>query len=101
MLRMPFYEFACKKCGSRAEVFARSISSPVSAPKCENAGRERGHEMQRIMSKVIRQKTLSDQLAEAEAKYGKEVESALGNTPDVGKLARRYEKLAKDLPPEP
>jgi len=98
---MPFYEFACKKCGSRAEVFARSISAPVTIPKCAVAGRERGHEMQRIMSKVIRQKTLSDQIAEAEAKYGKEVEAALGATPDVGKLARRYESIAKDLPPEP
>jgi putative FmdB family regulatory protein len=98
---MPFYEFSCKKCGSRAEVFARSISAPVTAPKCAAAGRERGHEMQRIMSKVIRQKTLTDQLAEAEAKYGKEVEAALGQSPDVGRMARRYESLAKDLPPEP
>lgn len=96
---MPFYEFACKKCGTRDEVFARSISTPVVAPKCKAAGREKGHEMQRIMSKVIRQKTLSDQLAEAEAKYGAEVESVLGAGPDVGKHARRYEALAKDLPP--
>lgn len=95
---MPFYEFACKKCGSRDEVFARSISAPVAAPKCKTAGREKGHEMQRIMSRIIRQKTLSDQLAEAEAKYGKEVESVLGPGPDVGKLARRYESLSKDLP---
>ena len=97
---MPFYEFACKKCGSRDEVFARSISAPVVVPKCKAAGRERGHEMQRIMSKVIRQKTLSDQLADAEAKYGAEVEAALGPGPDVGKLARRYDSLAQDLPPE-
>jgi putative FmdB family regulatory protein len=97
---MPFYEFACKKCGSRDEVFARSISAPVVVPTCKAAGRERGHEMQRIMSKVIRQKTLSDQLAEAEAKYGAEVEAAMGPGPDVGKLARRYDSLAKDLPPE-
>jgi putative FmdB family regulatory protein len=97
---MPFYEFACKKCGSRAEVFARSISAPVVTPKCATAGRERGHEMQRIMSKVIRQKTLSDQIADAEAKYGAEVDAALGREPDVGKMARRYESLAKDLPPE-
>ncbi len=97
---MPFYEFACKKCGSRGEVFARSISAPVVAPKCAAAGHEKGHEMQRIMSKVIRQKTLSDQLADAEAKYGAQVETALGPSPDVGRLARRYESLAKDLPPE-
>ena len=97
---MPFYEFSCVKCGSRDEVFARSISTPVVPPKCKAAGRERGHEMQRIMSKIIRQKTLSDQLADAEAKYGKEVNDVLGPGPDVGKLSRRYESLAKDLPPE-
>ena len=97
---MPFYEFACKKCGSRAEVFARSVSAPVVTPKCATAGRERGHEMQRIMSKIIRQKTLSDQIADAEAKYGAEVNSVLGTGPDVGRMARRYESLAKDLPPE-
>jgi putative FmdB family regulatory protein len=98
---MPFYEFSCAKCGSREEVFVRSISAPVTPPRCKSAGREKGHEMRRIMSKVIRQKTLSDQIEEAEAKFGKEVNSALGATPDVGKLARRYESLSKDLPPEP
>ena len=71
---------------------------PRRTPEVQTAGREKGHEMRRIMSKVIRQKTLSDQLAEAEAKYGKEVEDALGASPDVGKLSRRYESLAKDLP---
>ncbi len=97
---MPFYEFACKKCGSRDEVFARSISAPVVVPACKAAGREKGHEMQRIMSKVIRQKTLSDQLADAEAKYGAEVEAAMGPGPDVGRITRRYNELSKDLPGE-
>ena len=97
---MPFYAFACKKCGSRDEVFARSMTAALTTPTCKAAGRERGHEMQRIMSKVVRQKTLSDQLAEAEAKYGKEVEAAMGAEPDVGRLARRYDALSKDLPPE-
>jgi putative FmdB family regulatory protein len=98
---MPVYEYACKKCGSRAEVFARSISATVATPKCSAAGREKGHEMQRIISKVVRQKTLSDQIADAEAKFGKEVDAAMGAAPDVGKMARRYDALAKDLPPEP
>ena len=99
MRSMPFYEFSCVKCGSRDEVFARSMATPVVPPKCKTAGREKGHEMRRIISKVIRQKTLSDQIVEAEAKWGNEVNSALGPTPDVGKLARRYDRLAKDLPP--
>ena len=97
---MPFYEYDCVNCGSRVEIFARSISTPVTPPTCKAAGRERGHEMRRIMSKIIRQKTLSDQIQEAEAKYGKEINDVLGPTPDVGKLSRRYEQLAKELPPE-
>ena len=39
-------------------------------------------------------------LSEAEATYGKEVDAAMGPEPDVGKAARDYERLAKDLPPE-
>jgi putative FmdB family regulatory protein len=95
---MPFYEYICNKCGARGEVFARNMNAEVSAPKCAAAGRQKGHEMTRIMSKAIRRLTLSDQLAEAEAKYGQEVESVLGPEPDVGKHARRYDRLAKDLP---
>lgn len=38
-------------------------------------------------------------MAEAEAKFGKEVDAAMGPGPDVGRMARRYEKLSKDLPP--
>jgi hypothetical protein len=41
---------------------------------------------------------MADQLAEAEAKFGQEVDAAMGPEPDVGRLARRYESLAKDLP---
>jgi putative FmdB family regulatory protein len=95
---MPFYEYLCNKCGTRAEVFARSISTEVKPPACPAAGRQKGHEMTRIMSKAIRRLTLADQLAEAEAKYGKEVESVLGPEPDIGKHSRRYDRLAKDLP---
>lgn len=95
---MPFYEYSCTKCGAREEVFARSYKSEISAPACKAAGREKGHQMQRVMSGFIRQRTLGDQLAEAEAKWGKEVEASMGPGPDVGKLARRYETLAKDLP---
>lgn len=95
---MPFYEYICSKCGTRGEVFARSITSEVTPPKCPVAGRQKGHEMTRIMSKAIRRLTLSDQLAEAEAKYGKEVEAVLGPEPDIAKHSRRYDRLAKDLP---
>jgi putative FmdB family regulatory protein len=94
---MPFYEYSCTKCGAREEVFARSFKSEVAPPACKAAGREKGHNMQRVMSGFIRQRTLGDQLAEAEAKWGKEVESSMGPGPDVGKLARRYETLTKDM----
>jgi len=97
---MPFYEYVCTKCGTKAEVFARSVTVEVVPPKCEKAGREKGHEMRRIISQFVRHRTIGDQLAEAEAKWGKEVESALGPEPDIAKYANRYERLAKDLPPE-
>jgi hypothetical protein len=57
--------------------------------------------MVRALSTFARHLTLADQMAEAEAKYGKEVDAAMGPSPDVGKYARRYERLAKDLPPPP
>ncbi|MEO8540152.1 MAG: FmdB family zinc ribbon protein [bacterium] len=95
---MPLYEFLCAKCGSRDEVFSRTMKAEVIPPKCKQAGREKGHEMKRIVSKFVRHKTIGDQLEEAEAKYGKEVEAAMGPEPDIGKYARRYDALAKNLP---
>lgn len=98
---MPLYEFKCARCGAMAEVFTRTVLAQVEPPPCPAAGRQRGHEMRRVVSAFVRHQTLKDKIAEAEAKYGKEVDAAMGPPPDVGKYARRYEKLAKDLPPEP
>ena len=95
---MPLYEFMCAKCGSRDEVFSRSMMAEVIPPGCKKAGKEPGHEMRRIVSKFVRHKTIGDQLEEAEAKWGKEVEAAMGPEPDIGRYARRYDALAKDLP---
>jgi putative FmdB family regulatory protein len=96
---MPLYEFQCKKCGARDEVFTRSMSAEVKAPKCSKAPKgERGHTMQRIVSKFARHMTMADQIAEAEAKYGAEVEASMGPEPDVGRYARRYDELASNLP---
>lgn len=95
---MPLYEYQCKKCGARDEVFTRSVTVAVTAPHCPNASRARGHEMQRVVSNFARHLNTVDQLAEAEAKWGKEVDAAMGPEPDVGKYARRYEELAKNLP---
>jgi putative FmdB family regulatory protein len=95
---MPLYEFQCKACGARGEVFTRSVQSDVAAPPCPNKSVGGEHEMQRVVSTFARHLTLGDQLAEAEAKWGKEVDAAMGPEPDVGKYARRYGELAKDLP---
>lgn len=95
---MPLYEFMCKKCGAQDEVFTRTVMAAVESPKCPAAGSEAGHEMKRIVSKFSRHRTVADQLQEAEAKFGKEVDAAMGTAPDVGRYARRYESLAKDLP---
>jgi len=94
---MPLYEFQCRACQSRDEVFVRSVNSPVPAPACHTQGCK--GEMQRVVSKFTRHFTTADQLAQAEARWGKEVDAAMGPEPDVGRYARRYEALAKDLPP--
>ncbi len=95
---MPLYEFQCTACGARTEVFVRRPSDDVPAPPCPS-GADGGHRMVRVMSGFARHLTLKDKIAEAEAKWGKEVDAAMGPPPDVGKYARRYEQLAKDLPP--
>jgi len=56
--------------------------------------------MVRVMSTFARRLTEADKLAEAEAQYGAEVEAVMGNGPDVARLARRYDTLSVDLPPE-
>jgi putative FmdB family regulatory protein len=95
---MPLYEFLCPDCGATEEVFARSLQAEVKPPVCPNKGRKKGHDMRRIVSKFAQHKTVADQIAEAEAKYGKEVDAAMGAEPDVGRYARRYDSLAKNLP---
>lgn len=95
---MPLYEFRCKHCGARDEVFVRSMTADVAAPACPNAGAAGAHVMDRAVSRFARHMTERDQLAEAEARWGKEVDAAMGPEPDVGRMARRYETLSKDLP---
>jgi len=97
---MPFYEYQCNKCGTRTEVFARHMDPALPPPACPSAAvdQQGEHEMQRVLSPFQRHLTEADKVAEAEAKYGKEVDAALGASPDVGKLSRRYDTLAKNLP---
>lgn len=97
---MPLYEFLCVKCGAQEEVFARTLTADIKTPACPRAGRQKGHEMRRIVSRFAQHKTVADQLVEAEAKWGKEVDAAMGKEPDVGRYARRYDQLAKGLPPD-
>lgn len=80
----------------RTEVFARSMSAEVAAPHC---GACKGKPvMVRALSKFARHLTDGDKMAEAEAKFGKEVDAAMGPMPDIGRYARRYTEKAKDLP---
>ena len=96
---MPFYEFRCTKCDARTETFVRQIPDSVDLPECPDAKGEPGHQMAQMMSLFQRHLTNADKIEEAEAKYGKEVDAAMGPEPDVGHYARRYAELAKDLPP--
>ena len=96
---MPIYEFRCPLCESKDSVFVRTATSEVAPPKCPNPACQRSEPMVRAMSKFARHLTEADQLAEAEANYGKEVDAAMGPRPDIGRLARRYDRLAADLPP--
>lgn len=80
-------------------VFVRSMTSVVTPPACPNAQCKKSNPMRRAISKFAQQFDLETKLAEAEAKYGKEVDGAMGPEPDIGKYVRRYDRLAKDLPP--
>lgn len=98
-INMPLYEYACSKCGTRTEVFSRSMTAAVETPACPGPkGKAAGHQMFRIVSKFQRHLTEGDKMAEAEARWGAEVNAAMGPEPDIGKYARRYESLAKNLP---
>ena len=97
-LDVPFYEFMCRKCSARESVFKRSVTANVEAPACSKCAAA-PDQMQRVVTKFAQHRTMADQMAEAEAKFGKEVDAAMGPGPDVGRMARRYEKLSKDLPP--
>ncbi len=97
---MPLYEFRCPECDSKDEVFVRSVTSPVVAPACKRAGcKSAGGPMVRAMSKFARHLTEGDKLAEAEGKWGREVNDVLGASPDIDTMTNRYARLSKDLPP--
>ncbi|MCC7366057.1 MAG: zinc ribbon domain-containing protein [Dehalococcoidia bacterium] len=95
---MPLYEYQCAACGARDEVFTRTVLADIEPPSCPQAAGDPGHEMRRIVSTFARHSTMADKLVEAEAKFGKEVDAAMGPEPDVGKYARRYEQLSQGLP---
>ena len=94
---MPLYDYACPDCGSRTEVFARTVASPLTAPACTRSGCN--GEMRRVPSPFARHLTTQDKIVEAEAKFGKEVDDAMGPEMDIGHHVRRYDALARDLPP--
>jgi putative FmdB family regulatory protein len=96
---MPIYEFRCTECGHLETVFKRTVTADVAAPACSNAACSKSKPVVRAISKFARHMTEIDQIREAEAKWGKEVDAAMGPTPDIGRLARRYDRLAADLPP--
>lgn len=96
---MPVYEFRCPTCESKDEVFVRKVTDTATAPACANPKcATAGQPMVRALSKFARHLTEGDKLAEAEAKWGKEVNDVMGASPSYA-MTERYTRLAKDLPP--
>lgn len=85
-------------CGAKDEIFVRSMLTQQTPPPCPKHPDAAEHRMIRAISQFQRHMTEADKLADAEARWGPEVEAAMGPEPDVGSYARRYERLAKDLP---
>lgn len=96
---MPLYEFRCPECEARETVFKRTVATDVEPPTCPNDACAKSRPMVRAVTKFVRHLTDVDKVAEAEAKFGKEVDAAMGPERDIGYLSRRYERLAADLPP--
>jgi len=96
---MPLYEFRCPDCEARETVFTRTVTTEVEPPRCPNASCRKSVPMARAITKFARHLNDVDKVAEAEARFGKEVDASMGPERDIGYLSRRYERLAKDLPP--
>lgn len=85
---MPLYEYRCTTCGAVVEVFARSIRTAALAPPCPA---DPTHATMRLPSRFARHLDMATRLAEAEARFGAEVDAAMGPAPDVARLARRLD----------
>jgi putative FmdB family regulatory protein len=85
---MPVYEFRCPTCGAVAEVFARSVNAEVAAPPCPA---DPAHTTVRAISRFASHLDMNTRLAEAEARFGAEVDAAMGPAPDIGRAARRLD----------
>jgi putative FmdB family regulatory protein len=85
---MPVYEFRCPECGALTEVFVRSVSARVAPPACPA---DPAHTTVRTISRFARHLDMATRLAEAEARFGPEVDAAMGPPPDVGRAARRVD----------
>ena len=96
---MPLYEFACGRCGARAEVFRQRMTSDIEPPPCPAAPDDGEHQMRRVMSGFAHHLSFATKVAEAEATYGAEVDAAMGSDTEIEKYASRYEQASKDLPP--
>ncbi len=96
---MPLYEFVCRRCGTREEVFRRRATGDVEPPPCPACPEDAEPQMRRIMSGFAHHLSFATKIAEAESTWGPEVDAAMGSEPDIGAATRRYEQAAKELPP--
>ncbi|MBI1885797.1 MAG: zinc ribbon domain-containing protein [Chloroflexi bacterium] len=86
---MPIYEYRCHRCGKRSSVFARSISSPVTAA-CSHCG---STEMSRLISRVAVLRSEDDVFE------GMAGEASLGDVDenDPGSVARWVRRMSQQM----
>jgi putative FmdB family regulatory protein len=96
---MPVYEFRCGACGTKQDVFTRSINAEVSA-KCERCG---SSDMQRVVSRVavlgirggdVDIDSMDPNDPKAMAAWARQMQAQMGGDagPEMEELAQKLER---------
>jgi putative FmdB family regulatory protein len=92
---MPIYEYRCFDCNRITNVFVRSVSSEVGAPKCEHCGSEK---TSRAISKFAVGRT-QQQIIEQYGDPGTDRDAEYRDPRQIGRwVEKRFEDYGMDLP---